>query len=128
MGLRDYPKRVEGSGIRYKIRELKWQLYYAWQRAWRGYDEEDLFAINDKFIERNKVVLKWLYENHHSYPGIITEEEWEQILEKMLYHLDFMEEDWESENTDFEAEWKSMRYHTSQFFKLYGEWFYNLDD
>lgn len=36
IGLRDFCKKVKGYSFIGKTRELRWELKYAFQRAWRG--------------------------------------------------------------------------------------------
>lgn len=49
LGLRNFWKSAKGTGLRYKLSNLIWELRYAWQRAWYGYD--DIFMFNaDKVL------------------------------------------------------------------------------
>lgn len=124
--LKDYFKIVKGSGLRYKLSKLRYELKYAWQRAWRGYDDTDVLNLNDNFTEKYLMILKDLRKSHHGFPGSITNEEWESVLDKMIYHLGGIEEseDW----TDFEEENNRIDENISEFFKLMSEWFLDLWD
>ena len=46
IGLRDFHKTYKGASFGYRLRELRWQLRYAWQRAWRGYSDVDVFDFS----------------------------------------------------------------------------------
>ena len=124
--------------IRWKIRDIYWEIYYGFQRMFKDYDEVDTFGLCDKFIERYSKILKEYKENLHGHPGTMTEEEWTAIIDKMLFHLYYMDEN----NVDKELSkdvpeswihsWNTsgqiMLKHKEEFFKLFSEYFYNLWD
>lgn len=100
------------SSIRVMLREIYWELRYAWQRAWKGYDARDIFNFNANCIDRMIVCLeeikesKWgllnvpeKYQDNYI-PGIqrndtgcFTEEETNHILETIIYYLRMSDED-----------------------------------
>ena len=45
LGLKDFfvSSRKEKIKLRHFFRELRWELRYAWRRAWIGYDDVDMF-------------------------------------------------------------------------------------
>ena len=61
LGLKDYWKDNKRNSLRFKLKNLKWELIYAWQRAWRGYDDMDVIEIQWTFVERCKKTLKDLH-------------------------------------------------------------------
>lgn len=105
IGLKGSWKETKGCSLRYRLKELKWNLKYAWQRAWKGYDSRDVFSMNDMFIERQKETLKKLRETHYGLFNVpeecrdkidklhFNEEETDAIIDKMINHLDMMDED-----------------------------------
>ena len=104
----------------------------------KGYDNVDTFDIFSKFIDRYSKILSKFKENHCGYPAHLTEKEWEEILNEMLYHLYYMNEDnVEKELTrEVPENWipsgKTIGSitcaHKDRFFELFSEFFYDLWD
>lgn len=100
-GLKDYPKMVRGAGLRFRVRELYWQLRYAWQRAWRGYDSCDVFNLGFKFVNKMPVLLREFKEHNvalfvdHSMGimSFLTKEETDSILDEMIFYFENCNED-----------------------------------
>jgi hypothetical protein len=105
LGLKGSWRETNGCRFIHRLKELKWNLKYAWQRAWRGWDSRDMFNIDTSFIERQKTILKEYRIKHH---GLFTvpeeyrndfnklyfdEKETDMIIDTMLYHLELMDED-----------------------------------
>lgn len=103
-GLKDYWKDNKKCSLKWKLKNLKWELRYAWKRAWDGYDDMDMIEMFDCFIERYKDILKDYKKYHH---GLFTvpqeyrdsfnklyfdEEETDIIIDMMIYHLEMMDE------------------------------------
>ena len=106
IGLKGSLKELKGCTLRYKLKEIKWNLKYAWQRAWRGYDSRDMFNMDIMFVERYKAILKD-YKDHHwglfhvpeGYEDYfddfsLSEEQTDTIIDMMVYHLEMMDEDY----------------------------------
>ena len=120
------------------IRDIYWQVRYGFQRMFKGYDSVDTFETFAKFIERYTKILTEYRKNHVGYVGTMTNEEWEAIIDEMLYHLHYMDEN----NVDKELSrdvpdnWNAslktinniINKHKDEFFKLFSEYFYNLWD
>lgn len=123
---------------RHKVKDAYWKARYGFQRMFKGYDNVDTFDIFSKFVERYKKIIKELRDNHYGYPGTITNEEWDNILDTMLYHLHYMEEDnvIKELEKDVPENWSVslrtvndvMEKHKNGFFKLFSEYFYSLWD
>ena len=64
IGLRDFHKTYKGASFGYRLRELRWQLRYAWQRAWRGYSDVDVFDFSYAFMEKIVLILKDFRKNN----------------------------------------------------------------
>ena len=104
----------------------------------KGYDYVDTFETFSKFIDRYSKILKEYKENLHGHPGYMAEEEWNAILDQMIFHLYYMDED----NVDKElykdvpdnwiVTWDTtsdiLEKHKNEFFKLFSEHFYDLWD
>lgn len=124
--------------IKWKIRNAYWECRYGFERMFKGYDSMDTFEIFYKFIKKYKKVLTEFRNNHYGYPANLTEEEWDNILDSMLYHLYYMEEDnvIKELEKDVPDNWsvslktinEVMEKHKNGFFKLFSEYFYNLWD
>ena len=97
--------------LRHFFRELPWELRYAWRRAWRGYDDVDMFECFEMFRRRMIRILED-YINHGSSLSIPTQSEhYDELLKRfpkgyfddertnvihqtMIYHLQMMDEDY----------------------------------
>ena len=120
------------------IRDTYWQVYYGFQRMFKGYDAVDTFETFAKFTERYEKILKDYKKYHYGYPGDMTEEAWESVVDDMIYHLHYMDE----QNVEDELSkgmpegWvpscitvdQIMERHKDEFFKLFSKHFYNLWD
>ena len=105
IGLKDYWKNNKRESLKWKLKNLRWELRYAWRRAWYGFDDMDTIAMYASFIERYKAILKDYRKHLHclftvpeEYKDIynklyFNEEETEIIIETMIYHLEMMNED-----------------------------------
>lgn len=119
-------------------RETYWEVYYGFERMFKGYDCVETFSTFHKFIERYGKILTELRNNHAGYPYDLTEEEWDRVLDDMIYHLYYMDEHHviEELEKDVPDNWSAsakttgeiMNKHKDEFFKLFSEYFYNLWD
>lgn len=116
--LKDFRKNVKGASLKFKLKRFRWALIYAWQRAWRGYDDTDVFALDENFLEKIHSILLQFRKNNvclfvdpdaseknttNIDEVTYTEEQTDAIIDKMIYLL---------ENIDYDAypdEWKSPR-------------------
>ena len=66
-GLRGFWKSRVGSGqkLRYALGRYFDELRYAWQRAWRGYDDTSIFNFNDRLCAQLQLQLIDFYQSHH---------------------------------------------------------------
>lgn len=120
------------------VKSVYWKVRYGFERMFKGYDSVDTFETFAKFIERYSKILKELRDNHFGYPCNLSEEEWDNILDEMIYHLHYMNEHNVEEELerDVPEDWNAsrktiddiMENHKNEFFKLFSEYFYNLWD
>ena len=124
--------------IKNKLRDVYWEIRYGFQRMFKGYDYVDTFETFAKFTERYYKILMEYKKHHNSHPSNFTEEEWDNIIDDMLRHLYYMDE----ENVEKELSknvpenwtvgskttYEIMEKHKNEFFKLFSEYFYNLWD
>ena len=113
LGLKDFfiSSRKEKIKLRHFLRELRWELKYAWRRAWIGYDDVDMFECFEMFRRRMIRILEDFIKHGHAYltiptqsehynellkkfpKGYFDEEHTELIYRTMIYHLQMMDED-----------------------------------
>lgn len=117
--------------ILYLLRDVK--LYFIRRRfvLKHGYAEPALYETAEWFIVAFKEII-YNYRHHASgYPGNMTKEEWNSILDIMLdllnkmsddYYWDLNKEEWDPEE-DLKKEQAK-----KEFFKLFSKYFYNLWD
>lgn len=101
IGLKGVLKRTKGSGLKWKIKTVYWELRYAWQRAWRGYDFTDVFELGFNFVERMPFLLKDFKKNNIAlFPALddperfsLTEEETDAVLDELIFYFENCNED-----------------------------------
>ena len=123
---------------RHWIRDTYWEIRYGFQRMFNGYDSVDTFGTFTKFIDRYSKILTDYRKCHYGYPGTMTEEEWDAIVDEMIYHLKYMDEETVIEELekdvpdDWSASWKTVNFvleqHKDAFFELFSKYFYHLWD
>lgn len=106
IGLKGFWSEHKGQRIKHILRDLKWDVFYAWQRAWKGYDNREVFNTDYMFRDRYKVILKDYNENRHCLFNVPAEyrdifrklhfddDETAAIIETMIFHLKMMDEDY----------------------------------
>ena len=72
-----------------KCRRLKGRC----QRFIRGWADEDSWDIADWFIETLLSMLKKFKEDNNGHPFELTEEEWDNTIDDMIYYLEGMTEE-----------------------------------
>jgi hypothetical protein len=92
---------MEGASLGYKLKQFRWELIYAWQRAYRGYDYKDVCDLNINFINRLIPMLKdfkenniaiWEYEDENGNVVELSEEETNKIIDEIIYHFENSDE------------------------------------
>lgn len=114
LGLKDFfvSSRKRKIRLRHFFRELRWELRYAWRRAWKGYDDVDMFECFGMFRRRMIRILEDFIKHGNSLFNIpIQSEHYKELLKKfpkghfdkeyteliyrtMIYHLQMMDEDY----------------------------------
>lgn len=115
-----------------KCRKLKWRC----QRFIRGWADEDTWDIDWWFIKTLSPILKKFKEDNDSHPFKLSEEEWDTILDNMIYYLEGMNEEGavkqlygEGANLtvdDYKEISNHMTHSKEEFFKLFTQYFYDL--
>ena len=114
LGLKDFfvSSRKEKNRLRHFFRELRWELKYAWRRAWFGYDDVDMFECFEMFRRRMIRILEDFIKHGHgllnlpqeskdynellkNFPeGYFDDENTKLIYQTMIFHLQMMDEDY----------------------------------
>lgn len=135
-------------------------IKYSWQRITKGYCDKDLWSIDSWFIKIIPDMLQQFKETRKGSPGClgqvyvddkgitcndICHEEWDKILEEMIFLFREMDEDecqrenpyreehektrneFEEKNGSFEVE-KYREFCKDKAFALFSKWFYYLWD
>lgn len=122
------------------VRDIYWKIRYGFQRMLKGYDSVDTFETFAKFIERYTKILNEYRKYHCGIPMEFedSEEEWDKVIDEMLYHLHYMDEETVTEELekDVPDDWtvssksvyEVMEKHKDAFFELFSKYFYNLWD
>lgn len=144
IGLNGFRDKYKGCKFSYKLKQLRWELRYAWRRAWKGFDDQDIFNLNDQFIDR-MIVLLTEYNKHNislfvdpkSPKGELkyfTEEETRQVVEQMIWYFENCKqevvgerlygEDWITK--DVKSIYDEMLRCKNIAFKMLSDYFYQL--
>lgn len=93
LGLKGAWKKHKGARLRFRMREYMWDIRYAWQRAWRGYDNSDIFELGYNFIYKMPVLLSeykkrndcLFYDPDKNGGADLTKEEMDELLDRMIF-------------------------------------------
>jgi hypothetical protein len=115
-----------------KCRKLKGRC----QRFIRGWADEDTWCINYWFVETLIPMMKEYRKGNNGYPFELTEEEWDNIVDDMIYYLEGMTEEGatrqlygkEQQVTQetIRETYNYMRDSKDKFFELFAKYFENL--
>ena len=114
LGLKDFfiSSIKKKPRLRHFIKELRWELRYAWRRAWFGYDDVDMFECFEMFRRRMIRILEDFIKHGHSlfsiptqsehydellkrFPDMVFDEEHTELIYRtMIFHLQMMDEDY----------------------------------
>ena len=114
LGLKDFfvSSKKEKPKLRYFLRQLRWELKYAWRRVWIGYDDVDFFECFEMFRRRMIRILEDFIKHGHGLLNLPQESEhYNELLEKvsegyfddentkliyrtMIFHLQMMDENY----------------------------------
>ena len=136
LGLKDFfvSSKKEKPKLRYFLRQLHWELKYAWRRVWIGYDDVDFFEcfemfrrrmirILEDFINHGNGLLNLPQESEHYKEllkkfseGYFDEENTELVYQTMIFHLQMMDENYVEKklygnniyDDDYEVDYRSI--------------------
>lgn len=124
--------------LKYEVKKVVQIVRYGFQRMFKGYDNVDVFDTFYQFSKRYHKIFVELRNSSCSHPCNMTEEEWDNILNRMITHLYYMDETNVVDKLEndspkglspsYNAIHNVMNKHKEEFFKLFSEHFYNLWD
>ena len=99
-GLKYFNQKYEGCWLHRKLRFFFRELKYAWQRAWKGYDDTALWSFSDAFrdwvipvLEEKIEIIQdneeccWLPDTDTKTRCIANREEMQSALESLIINL-----------------------------------------
>ena len=98
-GLRYYIQKTSGAGIKWHIQALFIELKHAWQRAWNGYADSDVWDISGVIIGTLPAILREYRNTHHTLfidttiGKELTEEETNEVIDQLIFYLENCDED-----------------------------------
>jgi len=107
---------------------VKRSIKHWWQRRTRGFSDDETWSLNYEIAKFTLPRLKLFKEFNFGYPSSITSEEWNIILDKIIFSLEYEvarykgEEKLPDNPDDFSAYFEKVQ----EGFRLFGEWFGNL--
>ena len=93
-----------GTSGRYNLRLYKREFVYYWQRLTRGWDDSELWNLDNTISEFVLPRLKRFKAYQDCHPSYMTEEEWDQNLDKMILAFENNLEDFPTKEQDKQAE------------------------
>ena len=98
-GLKGCLKRCSYGSVFRRIKNIWWELRYAWQRAWRGYDNMDVFVLGEEIESRIIKLLKMFIKQNNALwfdkeAGVsLTEEETNAKIQDIIDKFSGLDED-----------------------------------
>lgn len=98
-GLNFALRRPEGQSILWYLKSLPCKLKYAWQRAWRGWDDSEVFELRGNFTTRMIGILRQFKEVNiatwydREQQRFRSEEETNSIIDEIILHFEESDED-----------------------------------
>lgn len=84
---------------------MKYRIIKLWQKLTRGYTDEEVWdlktSISDFIIPR----LERLQKIRHGYPADLTDEQWQEIISKILRAFYLVKEEYDRGNHMSQEEW-----------------------
>lgn len=105
--------------INWKLKRRAVRFFF--QRLIRGWDDSDTWNLDDTIARFVLPRLKRFSEVRGGYPANITDEEWREIIDKILWSIGFVADGKHYCCSD-EEESKRL----DEGLQLFGEWFLNL--
>ena len=122
--------------FKYFVKSLFWSRTYRflWQKITRGWDDSVTWNFDARMAEWILPRLKRFKELNNGYPGDLTWERWNEILDEMIWAFEYIAND--GENRIFtddpltrekeREEWNVAEKRVDDGLKLFGEYFRGL--
>lgn len=123
--------------IRNTFRDAYYNLKYRCQRFVRGYADEDIWNVDNWFLESMRKILPEYLKRSNGHPVAVSEDEWYEILTTMMKLLYEMDEDelckrtynrelYEIPNDAAREITEKAENNKEEFFRLFGKYFNHL--
>lgn len=110
-----------------RIKHIFYEIKYGFQRMFRGYDDTEIFNLDWAFIDKYTKILQDFRESTCGYPGTMTEEEWDAILDRMIFLLLEIQNVYDDINfEDYKEKDKIIEADKNEFFELFSKHFFHL--
>ena len=109
------------------FRPLRWherawrKVRYWWQRRTRGFSDDVTWSLDAEIAKFIAPRLKRFKELNNGFPGQLTSEKWDEILDEMIWAFEFHASEESSWNQDSELYKRAQKG-----LKLFGYWFPHL--
>lgn len=111
----------------HKIKNLLYEIKYGFQRMFRGYDDREVFSLDFGFIDKYTEILQQFKENTVGYPPDISEQEWNRILDRMIFLLLEIQNMYDEVDVDnYDVSQEIIVKDKDEFFHLFSKYFFNL--
>lgn len=110
-----------------KIKHIAYEIKYGFQRMFRGYDDREIFSLDFQFIEKYTNILQKFKENTVGYPTNLSPEEWDSILDRMMFLLLEIQNVYdEVDITNYKIKDEIIEKDKDEFFNLFSKYFFHL--
>jgi hypothetical protein len=113
---------------------FKYKIKYFFQRHFRGYDNCDIWDLRNYIARKTIKPLKRFRANLRGYPSDLTYRKWQNIIDKMIFSMDWVLNETDYLTTEIEKNSKdkeryiNIQNKVDEGFKLFGKYFRNLWD
>lgn len=111
---------------RFSFRRLKRSIRFFFQRQMRGWDDADTWSLDMTIAKFALPRLKRFKEINDGYPYGLTIEEWNEILNKMIYALEFCADEGQFDLVEDAEERKNNWKRVEEGLELFGKYFRSL--
>lgn len=125
----------------WRLKEKFWDLKMKKERAKKGYCRQDVWNINDWFLDIIPKILKDFNEGRFGHPCDLSNEEWGNIIKRIIFCFEEANEDTCSQMNGFNFETDYKKWHEreteiekyqndmkNEGLELFSKYFWNLWD
>ena len=111
-----------------KIKDLYYDVKYAFQRMFKGYDDTDTFEFWYNFCEHTSKIFDDMANHHYGYAARMTNEEYTNKLKEMSSYLKTIIDLDQNYEGPLEEQDKLQVENKDKFMQLFSELFFDLWD